>query len=72
MKNRTAIIATRQPNGDGHQVTYTTETSRKVHHFPEDYSGAETPPHGAGSFHDPDQHYRLMQRVTDYLAGQTA
>ncbi|MEM8868188.1 MAG: FAD-binding domain-containing protein [Verrucomicrobiota bacterium] len=31
----------------------------------------ENPPHGAGSFHDPDQHHELMKRVEDYLRNTT-
>jgi hypothetical protein len=58
-----SIYATPQPNGDGLQVTYELGNSRKLHRFPRAQAESEKPPHGAGSFHDPEQHYDLMERV---------
>lgn len=57
------ISAHAQPDGDGLQVTYETEDSRRLHRFPKPESEKETPPHGAGSFHDPEHHRELMDRV---------
>ena len=60
-----------QPNGDGLQVTYERNMSRKLHHLPAIREDSEQAPHGAGSFHDPEQHMKLMDRVTRYLTGET-
>ena len=68
MKSHTKnIFARPQPNGIGHQVSYETGTSRKVHQFAGKISHLENPPHGAGSFHDPEQHQTLMDRMADYI-----
>ena len=34
-------------------------------------NAVEKPPHGAGSYHDPDQHHELMERVEGYLRSAT-
>jgi hypothetical protein len=45
-------------------ITYETAESRKVIYLPgAKTSESETHPHGAGSYHDPEQHMRLMDRV---------
>ena len=54
-------------DGQGHQVTYEQGPTRRVHQFQRPKYGEEPPPHGAGSFHDPDQHQRLMDRVESML-----
>lgn len=63
------IRAYPEPDGRGHQVSVDTGHSRKLHHFPAPQTTGESPPHGAGSYHDPEQHQQLMQRLTDYLRG---
>lgn len=69
--NRTGKIrAMRQPDGDGHQVTYETSGSRQVHQFPRDDGHKENPPRAAGSYHDPLQHHKLMERVENYIRGE--
>lgn len=65
--NHKNISAHEQPNGDGYQVTYEQNDSRKVYRFPSSNTNIETPPHGAGSFHDPEHHQKLMDRIEDYL-----
>ena len=49
------------------QVTYECGDSRRVHQFPIPKTSGEKPPHGAGSFHDPEQHRRLLDRVDEML-----
>lgn len=49
--------------GQGLLLTYEKGSSRKVHHLPKKQNEQETPPHGAGSFHDPQHHYDLLDRV---------
>jgi hypothetical protein len=50
------------------QITYETASGRKVINMPPvDRSGAEPAPHGAGSFHDPEHHQQLMDRVEALL-----
>ena len=67
MPNPGKIHAAISPEGDGHQVTYELGNTRRVHHFPDkEYSG-EAPPHGAGSFHDPEHHQTLIDRVEAML-----
>ncbi len=64
MKN---IFASPQPDGSGYQISYEIEGSRRIHRFGNDASTLEKPPHGAGSFHDPEQHQVLMERIEDYI-----
>ena len=68
MKKKERVAARPQPNGDGLQVTYTLGGSRKLHRFPTEDSTSERAPHAAGSFHNPEQHMDLMDRVTRYLS----
>lgn len=49
--------------GKGLLVTYENGSSRRVHHMPPKIDEQETQPHGAGSFHDPQHHYDLLNRV---------
>lgn len=46
------------------QVTYETASSRRLIHIqaPNEQK-TESAPHGAGSFHDPEHHFELMERV---------
>jgi hypothetical protein len=67
MKKSPRIQASQLPNGDGHQVTYESGTSRKLHQFINSDVSKELSPHGAGSFHDPEHHQTLMSRVQDYI-----
>ena len=60
-----------RPDGDGHQVSYELGSSRKVHQCQRQAQGSESAPHGAGSYHDPDQHQILMARVEAYLLAQS-
>lgn len=59
-------------DGRGHLVTYEHGPSRRVHQFPKPEQGQEPPPHGAGSFHDPEQHQSLMDRVERMLSKKSA
>ena len=67
MKKSPRIQAHEMPNGDGHEVTYESGTTRKVHQFPNPNASQEPSPHGAGSFHDPEHHQLLMSRFEDYI-----
>lgn len=67
MPNKKKIFAQAQPNGDGYQVSYESGDSRRVHHFSAARQSPEPAPHGAGSYHDPEQHHTLMERVEIYL-----
>lgn len=71
MKKRATIQSGQLPNGDGHQVTYESGTSRRVHQFPQPDASQEPAPHGAGSFHDPEHHQILMSRFEDYIKKNT-
>jgi len=62
------IFAASQPNGKGYQVSYEIGSSRKVHPFENSTPLEKQPPHGAGSYHDPDQHFQLMTSLADYIA----
>jgi hypothetical protein len=57
------LQAAAQPNGDGYQVTDARDGSRKVYRCPAKEAASEPVPNGAGSFHDPKHHQRLMDRV---------
>lgn len=70
MQNKKKYFAQPQPDGDGHQVSYETGGSRRVRRFPKNESKPEPKPHGAGSYHDPDHHHELVERVETYLRGQ--
>ena len=59
-----------RPDGAGHQVSYELSTSRKVHQFKRQLRGTEPAPHGAGSYHDPEQHHLLMGRIDAYIIAQ--
>ncbi|CAA6679015.1 MULTISPECIES: hypothetical protein [unclassified Lentimonas] len=63
------IHASLRPDGLGYMVTYETENSRKVHQYQQPET-KEYPPHGAGSYHNPDQHRALLERYEAYLKGQ--
>ncbi|ADE53152.1 hypothetical protein [Coraliomargarita akajimensis] len=65
------IQAQPQPNGDGYQIIYQTRQGRKVHHFPGAKQTEEPSPHAAGSYHNPEHHHQLMDRVEDYLRSET-
>ncbi|MGC6455358.1 MAG: hypothetical protein ACON39_00180 [Coraliomargaritaceae bacterium] len=58
------------PEGDGHQVSYELGDSRRTHHFPRPPEKGEQTPHSAGSFHDPEQHRRWMDRVEAMILKQ--
>tara|TARA_A100001015_G_scaffold53744_1_gene58961 strand:+ start:3572 stop:3808 length:237 start_codon:yes stop_codon:yes gene_type:complete len=64
------IHAAQEPEGTGYQVTYELGDSRRTHHFLPQETPGERPPHGAGSFHDPDQHRTLLDRVDAMLRRQ--
>ena len=54
------------------QITYETESGRTVINLPSQPNEAsnlngEPEPHGAGSFHDPEHHQQLMDRVDEML-----
>lgn len=70
-KIRKKIFAQAQPNGDGLQVSYETEGSRRVHHIPHSETNSEPAPHAAGSYHDPEHHHELIERVEAYLRKQS-
>ncbi|PXA05038.1 hypothetical protein DDZ13_03480 [Coraliomargarita sinensis] len=65
------IFAQAQPNGDGHQVSYETGGTRRVHHFPKPERVSEPSPHAAGSFHNPEHHHELIERFEAYLKEQS-
>jgi len=68
MDNRVkSIFAMPQPDGNGYQISYETDTSRKVHSLESTPSKHEKPPHGAGSFHEPEHHATLMERLEEYI-----
>ena len=71
MSEKKNISAQPQPDGDGHQVSYETGDSRRVHHFPQPNRSGEQEPHSAGSFHNPDQHHDWIDRVEAYLKEQS-
>lgn len=47
----------------GYQITYEYGSSRRIIHTPKSSQNSEVPPHGAGSFHDPEHHFELLDRV---------
>ena len=71
MNKKAKLLARPQPDGNGHQVSYETAESRRVHRFPLPESTLEQVPHGAGSYHDPEHHHKLIDRVEAYLREQS-
>lgn len=65
------ISAKPQPDGDGLQVTYESGDSRRLHRFPRSDTKLEKPPHGAGSFHDPEHHRNLMDRLDAMIRAES-
>ena len=61
------IFARPQPDGDGYQISYEFDGSRRIYRFGNNASTFEKSPHGAGSFHNPEQHQVLMERIEDYI-----
>ncbi|HAV13247.1 MAG TPA: hypothetical protein DCX06_07135 [Opitutae bacterium] len=60
-------------SSSGMILTYETSTSRKVIHLPpKTISSTESAPHGAGSYHDPEHHMKLMERVHALLLNSNA
>ena len=57
----------RSPNGGMLEVNCELETGRKIYQIPIAQPTRESPPHGAGSFHDPAQHAVYMDRVEALL-----
>tara|TARA_B100000989_G_scaffold156242_1_gene116573 strand:- start:2752 stop:2973 length:222 start_codon:yes stop_codon:yes gene_type:complete len=51
------------------QVNCELKTGRKIYQIPIAQPTSESPPHGAGSFHDPAQHAVYMDRVEALLLG---
>ena len=51
------------PNDGMLEVNCELETGRKIYQIPIAKPTSESPPHGAGSFHDPAQHAIYMDRV---------
>ena len=58
------------PNGGMLEVNCELETGRKIYQIPIAKPTSESPPHGAGSFHDPAQHAVYMDRVEALLHGE--
>lgn len=58
------------PSGDELQLTYETPTSWRLVSIPQQTQLGETAPHGAGSFHDPEHHAILMDRLEVYYRHQ--
>lgn len=74
MKKQTKNIQAHPSPIDGRtmQLTYETAESRHVIHLPpHKEAGMEPEPHGAGSFHDPEHHQRLLDRVEAMLRHTT-
>ena len=63
------IQAGKLPDGTGYQVSYEVDQSRKVQNFKHPKNNQESPPHGAGSFHDPEHHHELMDRLSQFVRG---
>lgn len=58
------------PLGEELQLTYETATSRRLIRIPQAAKNTEPAPHGAGSFHDPEQHAIFMDRLEAYYRRQ--
>ncbi|NCG09330.1 MAG: hypothetical protein GWO81_07175 [Verrucomicrobia bacterium] len=50
-----------------HQITYELGNSRRTLNTSVKSENGETSPHGAGSFHDPEHHFKLLDRVEALL-----
>jgi hypothetical protein len=50
-----------------HQITYEWGKSRRTLDTGTKSVAGESPPHGAGSFHDPEHHFELLDRVEQLL-----
>ena len=50
-----------------YQITYECGTSRRTLNQCAIADNGEMPPHGAGSFHDPEHHFKLLDRVETLL-----
>ena len=59
----------KSPNGRMLELNYELETGRKIYQIPIAKPTSESPPHGAGSFHDPTQHAVYMERIEALLHG---
>ena len=57
------------PDGETLEVNCELEGGRKLYQIPIAKTTGESPPHGAGSFHDPAQHAVYMDRVDTLLHG---
>ena len=64
------IRAMPRPDGKGHQISYEIGNSRRIHQFVKSALKSELPPHSAGSFHNPQHHHDLMDRLQNYLQSQ--
>lgn len=49
------------------QITYALGRSRRTLNASRQSINGEMPPHGAGSFHDPEHHFELLDRVEALL-----
>ncbi|MGB0185044.1 MAG: hypothetical protein ACPF9Q_06390 [Opitutales bacterium] len=50
-----------------HQITYEWGNSRRTLNTAAKPETGESPPHAAGSFHDPEHHFELLNRVEQLL-----
>jgi hypothetical protein len=55
------------PEQDAFQITYEWGNSRRTLNTAPKATSKEQPPHGAGSFHDPEHHFMLLERVEALL-----
>jgi hypothetical protein len=72
MQSKARRIEAHQNEFDGkisHQITYEWGTSRRTLSTSSKPGKGESPPHGAGSFHDPEHHFELLDRVEALLRG---
>lgn len=53
-------------------MTYQNGSSRKVHNLPATKPTSEPTPHAAGSYHNPEYHQQLMERLDTYLKNARA
>ena len=67
MRSHRTIKAGKLPDGSGYQVSYEQGNSRKVQNFQASDGAQEAPPNAAGSFHAPDHHQALMDRLDSFL-----
>lgn len=67
-KARKIQVHPSKKNGEtAHQITYEWGESRRTINLRGKSKTPESPPHGAGSFHDPTQHFELLDRVEAFL-----